>query len=309
MRFAISIPDLIPDGTFDPDSLRSFLNRAEQLGFESAWTQEMVFGHVGRLAPLDLLTFAAASNPRLGLGCAVLLSTFHSPVHLAKSLLTIDQLSRGRLEIGVATGATKGRQMLAYGVRAEDVGRRFEEGIRLMQALWTQPTVNFAGEFWQVEDAAFEPKPFQKPRPPLWFGGHSPKALRRAVALGDGFFGAGSQTTQAFAAQVDVVRNALAVAGRDPGSFKLAKRVYTAIDDDTGKARERVAAAFAELGRYSGGQMPDLTPVAVYGDADACEAGLREVAAAGAELILLTPLFDEEEQMERLGTEVLPRFA
>ncbi|MEU3986730.1 TIGR03619 family F420-dependent LLM class oxidoreductase [Streptomyces sp. NPDC026672] len=309
MRFAISIPDIIPDGQFDPDDMRAFLTRAEELGYESAWTQEMVFGHVGRLAPLDLLTFAAACNSNLRLGCAVFLSTFHSPVHLAKSLTTLDQLSRGRLEVGVATGATKGRQMAAYGVRPGEVGRRFEEGIKLMKALWTQSTVNFDGEFFQVEGAAFEPKPFQKPTPPLWFGGHGPKALNRAVTLGDGFFGAGSQTTEAFATQVRAVRNALAVAGRDPHTFKLAKRVYIAIDDNTDKARARITQTFEELGRYSGGKMPDLTPVAVYGNADACETGLRDIAAAGAELILLTPLFDEVEQMERLGTEVVSRFS
>jgi alkanesulfonate monooxygenase SsuD/methylene tetrahydromethanopterin reductase-like flavin-dependent oxidoreductase (luciferase family) len=113
------------------------------------------------------------------------------------------------------------------------------------------------------------PKPFQKPTPPIWFGGHSPRALRRAVAMGDGFIGAGSQRTESFAAQVRTVRDALAESKRDPSTFRLAKRVYIAVDDNADKARARIIETFKRLGRYPGGQMPDLTPVAVYGDADA----------------------------------------
>jgi probable F420-dependent oxidoreductase len=300
MRFAISIPQLVEDGTFDPGAMQRFLARAEELGFESAWTQEQVLGTMPSLGPLETMAYAAACTTTLRLGCAVLITTLHSPVHLAKSVGTLDQLSRGRIEIGVGTG---GRRMFsAFGVVPETFVGRFTEGLELMKALWTQPEVKFSGRFWQVEGAAMEPKPFQKPHPPLWFGGNAPSALRRAVRLGDGFIGAGSQTTAAFAEQVPVVREALAEQGRT--GFRIAKRVYLAVDDDADRARERLAEALGRLYSFFGAG--DFTPVAVWGPPAACVEGLAAVAEAGAEMILLNPLFDEAEQMERLAAEVMP---
>ena len=305
MRFAISIPQYAADGSFDPAALRGYLGRAEELGFDSGWTQEQVLGTMPALGPVETLTYAAACTERLRLGCAVFITTLHSPVHLAKSLSTLDQLSRGRLEVGVGTG---GRRMFsAFGVDPETYVSRFTEGLALMRALWTEPQVTFKGRFWQLDDAAMEPKPFQKPAPPVWFGANQPPALRRAVRLGDGFFGAGSTTTARFAEQVQLVRDELAQRGKDPAGFPVAKRVYIVADDDAERGRERIGEA---LDRHYGlsGQR-DLTPVAVYGPPEACVRGLREVAAAGAGMILLNPLFDDAEQMERLAAEVVPELA
>jgi probable F420-dependent oxidoreductase len=306
MRFAISIPQHVPDGAFDPGLLRDHLTRAEDLGFEGAWTQEQVLGTMPTLGPIETMTFAAACTERIRLGCAVLVTPLHSPVQLAKSLATLDQISRGRLDVGVGTGG-RGRMFAAFGVDPAGLVTRFNEGLSLMRALWTEPEVTFAGRFWQLERAAMEPKPFQKPGPPIWFGGNHPDALRRAVRAGDGFFGAGSQTTAQFSDQVRVVRDALAEHGRDPASFRVAKRVYITVDDDATRAKERTADALHRIYAFFG--HADLTPVAVFGPPAACIDGLRAVADAGAELVLLNPLFDDAEQMERLAAEVMPALA
>jgi probable F420-dependent oxidoreductase len=303
-RFAISIPQRVADGTFDPAGFRAYLARAETLGFDSAWTGEQVLGSMPFLGPIEAMTYAAACTERLRLGCAVLVSPLYSPVHLAKSLSTLDQLSRGRLEVGVTTGG-RFRMFSAFDADPDSFVARFTEGLALMKALWTQPRVDSDGRFWQLDGAAMEPKPFQKPSPPIWFGASHPNALRRAVRLGDGFFGAGSSTTAQFADHVRVVREALADTGRDAASFPIAKRVYLGIDDDAGRARQRVAAALDERYGYFG--LRGLAPVAVSGPPDSCVQGLREVAQAGAELILLDPLYDEAEQMERLAAEVVPQ--
>jgi probable F420-dependent oxidoreductase len=302
MRFAIAIPQFVADGTFDPAGLRAYLARAEALGFDGAWTQEHVLGlgSMPVLGPVETMTYAAACTERLRLGCAVFVSTLHSPVHLAKSVSTLDQLSRGRLEVGVGTGGG-GRMFSAFAVDPDTFVARFVEGLRLMKALWTEPRVTFKGRFWSLENAAMEPKPFQKPHPPIWFGANHPAAVRRAVRHGTGFFGAGSQTTTRFAEQVRVLRETLAESGRPPGTFPVAKRVYIAVDDDVSRARRRISAALEGLyGR-------DLVAVAVYGPPDACVNGLREVADAGAGTVLLNAMFDETEQMERLAAEVVPR--
>jgi probable F420-dependent oxidoreductase len=256
------------------------------------------------LGPIETMAYAAACTQRLRLGCAVFVTPLHSPVHLAKSISTLDQLSRGRLEVGVGTGA-EGRMFSAFGVDPQTLVTRFTEGLELMNALLTEPEVTFNGRFWQLQAAAMEPKPFQKPRPPIWFGANQRLALRRAVRHGDGFFGGGSTTTARFAEQVQIVREALAEAGRDPARFPIAKRVYIAVDDDAERARPLVAAS---LERIYGPQVgPRLLPVAVYGPPQACVRGLREVAEAGAELILLTAFAEPAEQMERLAAEVVPQ--
>src|SRR5262247_655224 len=206
MRFAISIPQFVPDGEFDPAGFRAYMVRAEALGFESAWTLEQTFGTMPHLGPIETMAYAAACTERIRLGCVVFVTPLHSPVHLAKYLGTLDQLSRGRLEIGVGTGG-RARMFSAFQVDATSLVARFTEGLQLMKALWTEPRVNFDGRFWQLKDAAMEPKPFQKPHPPMWFGASHPDALRRAARHGDGFFGAGSSTEAQFAAQVPIVRH------------------------------------------------------------------------------------------------------
>ena len=301
MRFAISIPQHVPDDAFDPAALRAYLSRAESLGFHSAWTQEAVLSSAPLVAPLELMAFAAACTERLRLGCAVFVSPLHNPVHLAKAISTLDQLSRGRLEVGLGIGGG-GRMFSAFEVDPTHLVARFTEGIRLMQACWTEPRITFAGRFWQLDGAAMEPKPFQKPYPPLWIGGSQPAAVRRALRYGTGFFGAGSSTTAQFAGQVQVLRAALAEAHRDPATFPIAKRVYIAVDDDLTKAYERVGTALKEIYGRAG-----LHAMAVYGPPSACISGLREVAHAGAELIQLRPLYDDAEQMERLAAEVLDK--
>jgi probable F420-dependent oxidoreductase len=305
VQFAISIPQLVADGAFDPAAMRGYLARAEELGFASAWTQEQVLGAAPVLGPVETLTYAAACTGRIRLGCAVFVTSLHSPVHLAKSLSTLDQLSLGRLEVGVGSGG--GRRMFsAFGVDPESFVARFNEGLRLMRALWTEPEVTFTGRFWQLEGVAMEPKPYQKPAPPVWFGGGHPAALGRAVRHGDGFFGAGSATTEQFAKQVQIVRAELADQGRDPGTFPIAKRIYIAVDDDAGRARKRMGAA---LDRLYGSFGRDMTPVSVWGTPGDCVRGVRDVADAGAGLILLNPLFDERQQMERLAAEVMPQLS
>ena len=303
MRWAISLPQFVDDGRFDPASFRRYVKRAEELGFESAWTQEGVLGRASLVSPIELMTYAAACTERLRLGCVVFVTTLHQPVHLAKSLSSLDQLSRGRIEIGVGTGG-RARPFSAFGVDPEaGLVTRFNEGLQLMKMLWTEREVSFDGRFWQLDGEAMEPKPFQKPYPPLWFGGNAPAALRRAVEHGDGFFGAGSSTTAAFRDQVSIVREELARRDRQSTTFPIAKRVYIAVDDDVDRARTRVAAG---LVRIYGDYGRQLEPVAIAGPPDACIEGLRDVAAAGADMIMVNTLFEQTEQMERLAADVMP---
>jgi alkanesulfonate monooxygenase SsuD/methylene tetrahydromethanopterin reductase-like flavin-dependent oxidoreductase (luciferase family) len=306
VRFSIAIPQFDYDG-FDAAGVRSYLARAEELGFEGAWALEQTIGQAPLLAPLELLSYCAACTERLRLGVAVLVTSLHEPLQLASAVTTVDRLSHGRLDVGVAPGGGA-RNFAAFGVEKDTFISYFTEGLQLMKAAWSdEPTVNFHGRFRDVDDLPFQPKPVQRPHPPIWFGGLAPKALARAVRHGDAFMGAGSSTTEVFAGAVPIVRRELAEQEKDPARFPIGKRVYLMIDDDAARARERVLDGLRRL--Y--GKVPGIESVPVTGTPDDVARGLREVIDAGAQTILLNPLGldvpENREQMERLAAEVIPQ--
>ena len=306
MRFSIAIPQLDTD-VLDTTGLKDYLARAEELGFEGGWVMEQVIGETPFIAPMEMLAYAAACTERLRLGVAVLVSSLHDPLQLAAAITAVDRLSHGRLDVGVAPGGGF-RQFSAFGVDPDTFVTRFTEGLQLMKAAWSDETrIDFEGRFRQVHDAAIQPKPVQRPHPPIWFGGSSRKALARAVRHGDAFLGAGSTATATFAKQVGTVRAELAKQGKDPAGFPIGKRVYLAVDDDGDRARDLVMSG---LGRIYGG-MRGIEEVPVFGTVGEVVAGLREVADAGAELLVLNPvgtdIATDRAQLERLAADVVPR--
>ncbi|WP_163753827.1 LLM class flavin-dependent oxidoreductase [Mycobacterium botniense] len=308
MRFSISIPQLDSTG-FDDAGFRAYLARAEELGYTGGWVLEQTVGAAPLLAPLELLAYSAACTRQLRLGVAVLVSSLHDPLQLASAVTAVDRLSHGRLDVGVAPGGGF-RPFSAFGVEKTTFVRRFTEGLQLMKAAWSdEPRITFHGRFRHLDDLPIQPKPVQRPHPPLWFGARAPQALSRAVRLGDGFLGAGSSTTADFAKAVTTVRAELAAQNRDPATFPIGKRVYLMVDDNAERARERVLAGLRRI--Y--GAMPGIDAVPVWGTPDDVSRGLREVIDAGAETLLLNPVGDDvaqdHEQMERLAAEVIPQLS
>ena len=161
MRFAISIPQYARGSRFDGEAFRTHLVRVEALGvFESGWVQEQVIGAAGSLAPLETLTYAAACTERLRLGCAVFVLPLHNPVHLAKAIGSLDCLSQGRVEVGIATGGRE-RPFAAFGVDPDKPVARFNEALALMKSCWTEEQIDFDGRWWTLRGATMEPKPVQ----------------------------------------------------------------------------------------------------------------------------------------------------
>ena len=300
----IAMPQVFINTPVDIRLIRDFLLQAETLAYDSVWVQEQIIGDFAILEPVSLLNFAAALTSRLRLGTSVLLTVLRNPVQLAKSLSTLDHLSRGRLTVGIGLGvggsgagndsifgATDGRRV-----------RRFVEGIEVMKALWTEPGASFQGSFWRFQGVAMEPKPVQKPHPPIWFGAHREPALRRAVKYGDGWMGAGSSSTTTFIKESALLRRLLDEARRDPATFTVSKRVYIAVDDDRQRAERRLREWFAV--RYKSSEL--ASRVAVWGSRLECVDKLREIVHAGANHLLLNPVFQEMEHLELLAKEVIP---
>src|SRR5262245_16092850 len=212
---------------------------AEAAGFESVWVPEhLVFPtqitsrypyspdgvppvrvDAPHLDPLLLLTHIAALTRTIRLGTNIYLLPLRHPLLTARLAMSLDVLSGGRLTLGVGVG------WLAEEFQAVDVdfrtrGARTRECVRALKVLWTEPEPEFHGRFFSFGPVKFEPKPVQRPHPPIVFGGESEGALRRAVALGDGWYGVG-HTPASAAPQVQRLRAALAAAGRDAAAFEI----------------------------------------------------------------------------------------
>lgn len=304
IRFGVASPQIHFESPLNLDEIQTYIRRAEALGYHSLWVQEQsgLKSSAFALESVSMLSYAAALTQTIRLGVAVFIINLRNPLQLAKSLASLDQLSRGRLLVGVGLGGVT-RLYQAYGLSAEARVARFNEALALMKRLWSEEDLTFEGKFWQVKGASLRPRPFQSPHPPIWFGGHAPAALKRAVQHGSGFIGAGSSSTADFQSQVGLIRAALAEAKKHPDEFTIGKRVYLAVDVDRERAAKRLREWF---GSYYG--KPELADrVAIWGNRDDCVAQLRDLVAAGAQLLVLNPVFDLAAHLETLASDVIPR--
>jgi probable F420-dependent oxidoreductase len=296
-RLGYPLPQVFIDGAVDLNLIRTIAEGAERYGFDSLWDQEQTLGHASALEPVSLLSAAAAMTSTVKLGVSVLVMARHDPVQLAKELASVDQLSGGRLIVGVGAG----NRDVAPSVEGTPKDRRLlrlAEGVEVMKALWADGTATFAGKIWRLTDAPMNPKPAQRPHPPIWFGARAEPAIRRAVRHGDGWMGAGSSTADDFDEQLGLLRQVLESEGRDPATFAVSKRVYIAIDDDSARAERRLREWF---GAYYG-NVEMASRVSVWGPERIVQERLAAVADAGAEMILVSPVYDYVEHQEALAS-------
>ena len=301
VRWGVAIPQVFLDEPTDMALVSSWAKKAEDLGYDSLWVQEGIVGSVPILEPVTLLSYVAAITDRVRLGTSVMVAPLRNPVQLAKSLSSLDHISRGRLTVGLGLGGNRD-DVVPFGISPEQRVRRFVEIVDVMKALWTESEVQFPGEFWQLVGTHMEPKPVQKPHPPIWFGARQPQALRRAVRHADGWMGAGSSSTEQFVSSFGQVEMYLEESGRDPSTFAVSKRVYVALDNNEERAETRLREWFGR--RYGNAEM--ASEVSVWGSADRCIEELAKVTSAGAEMVLLNTAFDDIEQLEALAQDVIP---
>jgi alkanesulfonate monooxygenase SsuD/methylene tetrahydromethanopterin reductase-like flavin-dependent oxidoreductase (luciferase family) len=300
VQFGIAIPQGFSKEPVDVALIEKFLEQADALGYHSLWVQEVI--DAALLEPVTLLTYAAAFTQRIRLGSAILLTALRSPVQLAKTLSSLDQLSRGRLIVGVGLGSNT-EVYPSYGISTEKRLRRFIDGIDLLKALWTEEQVSREGEFWKIVNGRLELKPVQKPHPPLWFGGSHPNALRRAAKLGNGWLG-GRTSTEKFRTHVAHVLQSLDEFKRDPADFMIGKRVYIAVDGDKDRAERRLNEWFNQVYGVVGNI---ARSAAIYGGDQECVDKLGELVTAGAKLLILNPVSHHLEHLQSLASKVLPK--
>jgi probable F420-dependent oxidoreductase len=240
MKLGFSLPTAGAWAT--PDNQLRVARRAEALGYHSLWVfQRLLYA----LAPMNdypplpgqpwprafqsvadpvvTLAWIAAHTRRIRLGTSVLIAPYYTPIMLAKQMATLDVLSGGRLHVGLGTGWSRD-EYLASGAPYARRGARVDEFLRCLKAIWTEDPVEFRGEFYQVPRSSVEPRPLQKPHPPITIGGYAgPAIVKRAVTLGDGFNG-GNMPFAQVVPLVREVRQAAEAAGRDPDSLHIVCR-------------------------------------------------------------------------------------
>jgi alkanesulfonate monooxygenase SsuD/methylene tetrahydromethanopterin reductase-like flavin-dependent oxidoreductase (luciferase family) len=261
--------------------------RAEALGFDSIWLSDPGRGGPQMLDPVATLAAAAAVTERVGLGVSVLVLPTHHPIRLAQSLATVDQLSAGRLIVGLGIGRP-GPDEALYGAPAEHRATHYERAVDTLVDAW-------AG-------GAVYPKPVRQPRPPIWFGGAAPDALERAARRGDGWTAAGSGAWAEVPAVVGAMQAALDRHGRDPASFVMGKRVYLAVEADEATALERMRVMFQRV--YGRAELADR--VAIAGSPERLLERLEALVDLGLDFLLLNPCYDEAEQTEAIAETLLP---
>lgn len=239
MRVGFALPQIGPPATLK--TLVQAAQRAEALGYDSLWVIERllypvkpqspypatpdgslpdVYKHV--LDPLEALTFAAAHTSRIGLGTSVLDIPYYNPVMLARRLTTLDVLSGGRLRVGLGLGWSKD-EFDTVGASLGDRGRRADEFLRLLKAIWTTDPVEFHGTYYHLPRSVIHPKPIQKPHPPIYLAAFAPAALKRAATLANGWNPTGIPLG-GMAQMIGQLRDMAKSAGRDPATVEVLVR-------------------------------------------------------------------------------------
>ena len=299
-KVGISLPQTFLGSRANAALIQSHATTAEALGFESLWAQHGVFSEA--LDPFTLLSFAAAATLRMRLGISVLVLPLWHPVHVAKLSASLDLLSQGRLILGVGIGGHESRYQV-FGLTTEHRVTRFVESVEVIRRLWREDSIQFTGSGWKMDKIGLLPKPTQRPGPPIWFGGKTDAAVRRAARLADGFMGRGSASLEEFRPLLASLRRQLKESQRGPVPFPISKRVYVAIDDDRSRAEREISTFFQH--QYGSGDLG--LRVCVYGSEDSVAEQLTDLPALGLNLVVFNTMYDHLAQAERLATKVLPR--
>ncbi len=283
------------------------VRRLEALGFDSVWCGDHLSFHMPLYESLTLLASYASITARIKLGSAVYLLALRPPAVAAKVTATVDVLSGGRLIFGVGVGGENPREFEVVGVPHKERGARVTEAIDVVRALWRDTPASFDGRFTRFAGVSIDPKPVQRPGPPIWIGGRSDAALARAGRQGDGWVSY-VVTPERYAQSVAKIGAAADAAGRSLDGFVTAHLTFITVGPDYETARARWVARLSA--RYAQDFGPLAGKYGVIGTPEQCLEQLERFRAAGCRYFLLNPICDapeERDQLEQIAAEVMPK--
>ena len=291
-----------PDGL---EKLWRLVDLCETSGIDSLWFSERLSSPGPVLEPMTTMAAVAARTQRLKFGPSVIVAPFRSPVLLARELAMIDYLSNGRMLPAVGIGAEQETEFRAAGVPFKERARRTDEAIAIMRRCWAEDNVSFIGDFWQLERITVLPKPVQQPFP-LWIGGNSEAAMRRAGRLGDGWIPS-FITPEAFRIGVEKTQSFASAAGREVPADHFGTLVYFCFAPDR-EVAQATAAPYIPRNRIDD---ESLVKCAAFGPPELLGERLEEYVRGGGSKFIARPMCPPammEEQLARLASDVVPAF-
>jgi probable F420-dependent oxidoreductase len=295
---ALGIPVTSPDA--QPDTPLVFGRRADEVGAHSVW----MIDHIPTTnhEVLTSLAAIAGATTRVKLGMSVLIGGLRPPLLLAKMLSTLDNVSNGRVILGLGAGGRED-DFNAVNVPFNNRGPRLNELIQILRDAWTGEPINHQGRFWQFNVGPVGPKPVQE-RIPLFLGGSAEPALRRVARIADGYVGSSGAGLPGFSKRAKLIRQYAEEAGRDPKSITLIGVIYGCVDPSRDHAYE-LAERYTT--HYYGPGIRDLGNNYFLGDASEGERFVEQFVEAGADIVCLSSITADPRNLDYMSEQLLPR--
>ena len=331
MRVGLALPhygfSFPGGGELSWDRLAGWGRRAEEKGFDSIWISDHFFLSLARyggpdepygsVEPLTALAALATLTERVRLGTLVLGAGFRHPAMVAKSAVTIDHLSGGRLDLGLGAGWYED-EYRAFGYEFGTLGQRFqvlEETVEVLALLFGEKEpVTWQGERFNLDEAYCRPRPLQEPRPPLWVGGKGgPRLLRLVARLADGWNTVWAWTPEDYSERAEALDGLCEREGRDPGTVKRSVGLYTVVGESQPdlEARWRRIADRVPGGGFAGSELEEWRTDKLVGTPDQVVERMAAFASLGVEemIVSIGPLpfaIADEEMVDLIAERVIP---
>lgn len=287
--------------------VKEFADTTVQMGFDAIWVPDTVVTAEHALDCLPVVGAFIEHTTDIALGTCVVVVPWRPPAILAKEVATLDYLSGGRLIFGVGAGPGGNPAFEVTGVDSRERGARTNEALKIMKGLWSDKPFIHKGRFYQFQDMYMEPKPVQRPGPPIWVGGHSEGALRRAARFGDGFMPT-SITAAAYQRAIVIIERYAEEFGRDPTNITRAMHLSFRVGESEEEASLR---ASEDMSNRMGRRVKIRPHESAIGTVDDCLRSIERFLSCGIEHLVVNPICKRPEfmaQMEMFATQIMPRF-
>jgi probable F420-dependent oxidoreductase len=258
---------------------------AEAAGFDSIQVGDHIQWYAPILEATTVLATFAAATEKIRVASDVIILPLRDPVLMAKTVASLDVLSGGRLIFGVGVGGENPLEYEAMRIPLAERGARANEGLEIVRGLLEHERFSYAGRHYTIRDVAIAPRPVQ-PRVPIWVGGSSDAALRRAARHGDGWIAAFASERKV-ARQWEALQQMLAAEGRSPDGFTLGAFLFVNVDADAARARAKAAGYLDRVYRLP----PEIIDrFGAAGPLDLCVERIRTFLDAGVDYMVLSPV-------------------
>ncbi len=309
--FGLAIKNFVgPRETPDIDAILAYAERAEALGFESLWAWDHILLGVEPAFPildsLSTLAAIATRTSRIKLATGILVLPLRNPVVTAKVLASIDQISKGRLMVGVAAG-WYAREFDAVGIPFKQRGKIMDRNLDVLVRLWTEDRVTLKDDELNLRDAAMTPRPYQQPHPPIIVGGYVDAVFRRVARRGNGWL-TYFYTPESFKTSWARILEYASEEGRDPSTLTATNQLAIYVGESRDAVEEPMRHWLStEWDTVSWSE--STIEHAIRGTVDECVEQLRPHFESGVHRIVLLPYRYQPEQVELIASQVLPRLA